>query len=167
MGTGKSAVGQRVAGSLGFTFVDTDQLIEQQAGKKISQIFADESEDEFRRLETETFRSVAQAENQVISTGGGIVLAPENRELLATAGYVLWLKASPEAIYERVRHNRDRPLLQVDNPLQTIKDLTEERNPLYRECAHNKVNTSDLTLDETAHGVTETLFYAISSGTPS
>ncbi len=161
MGTGKTSVGQRVARSLGFRFVDTDKLIVKQAGKPIPKIFEDEGEDAFRRLETEVLRSCADGEGQVISTGGGIVTREENRGILRDAGYVIWLRASPEVIYERVRRNRNRPLLQTADPMKTIHDLLEARNELYEACADLSIKTDHLTMDETCFGVAESARLAL------
>jgi shikimate kinase len=155
MGTGKSSVGRRVADSLGFSFVDTDQIVTDLAGKSIPAIFAEEGEAAFRDWESEALRRCAGSDRQVIATGGGIVTQPRNHELLRQAGYVIWLKASPEIVLRRVARNHDRPLLQTADPLATIRELLDSRLPLYRACAQEEVNTSDLTLDETAHGITE------------
>lgn len=161
MGTGKTTVGQRVARSLGFRFVDTDKLIVKQTGKPIPKIFEESGEDFFRSLETAVLRECGTGENQVISTGGGIVTRPENHELLKVAGYVIWLKTAPEIIYERVRRNRNRPLLKTADPLQTIRDLLEIRKPLYDACADLSITTDHLTMEETCYGVTESARLAL------
>jgi shikimate kinase len=161
MGTGKTSVGQRVAHSLGFRFVDTDKLIVKKAGKPIPKIFEDEGEDAFRRLETEVLRACADGEGQVISTGGGIVTREENRGILRDAGYVIWLRASPEVIYERVRRNRNRPLLQTADPMKTIHDLLDARKDLYEACADLAITTDQLTMEETCFGVTESARLAL------
>ncbi|MCB1230305.1 MAG: shikimate kinase [Verrucomicrobiae bacterium] len=163
MGTGKTSVGRRVADSLGFRFVDTDQLVVELAGKPITKIFAEEGEAHFRELETEALRRCASESGQVIATGGGIVTQPRNRELLHRTGYVVWLKADPETVLQRVSRNRDRPLLQTADPLATIQELYASRVDLYRACADEEINTSDLTLDETAHGLTESARIALAS----
>lgn len=161
MGTGKTTVGMRVARSLGFRFVDTDKMIVKEAGKPITQIFADEGEERFRERETEALRRCAAGKNQVISTGGGIVTREANRELLREAGYVIWLRASPETIYERVRRNRGRPLLQTPDPLATIRDLLAARASLYEACADLAVSTDHLSMDETCFGITESALLAM------
>jgi shikimate kinase len=163
MGTGKTTVGQRVARSLGYRFVDTDKLIVKEFGKPIPRIFAEEGEDFFRDAETETLRRCADGENQVISTGGGIILREANRGLLHDAGYVIWLRASPESIYERVKRNRNRPLLQTADPLATIRDLLAARADLYDACSDLSITTDHLTMDETCFGVTESAQLALSS----
>lgn len=161
MGTGKSSVGRRVAESLGFAFVDTDQIVVELAGKSIPRIFATDGEERFREWETEALRRCAEKNSQVIATGGGIVTQPENRELLRRAGHVVWLKADPDVVLRRVARNRDRPLLQTADPLATIRDLFASRVELYRVCADEEINTTDLTLEETAHGLSESARFAL------
>ncbi len=155
MGTGKTSVGMRVARSLGFRFVDTDKLVVKQAGQSIPKIFEEHGEARFRDLETAALRQCAEGEGQVISTGGGVVVGEGNHALLRGAGYVVWLKASPEVIYERVRRNRGRPLLRTADPLATIRDLLAAREELYASCADLTIKTDHLTMDETCFGVTE------------
>lgn len=164
MGTGKTTIGKRVAKSLGFEFVDTDALIVEKAGKSIVRIFEDSGEDAFRALETEVLKECGQKKDQVISTGGGIVTRPENLELLKSAGYVIWLKASPEIIFERVRRNPSRPLLQTKNPQKTIDDLLTKRDELYSGAKHLSINTDELTMEETCFGVTECTKLALGMG---
>jgi len=155
MGTGKTTIGKRVARSLGYRFVDTDRLIAKRAGKTIPQIFEEDGEEAFRRIETEVLRSCADESRQVISTGGGAVTRPENREILKSAGYVVWLKADPDSIYERVKRSRNRPLLQTPDPRATIAELLAQRAALYEATQHLTVTTDDLTLEEAAFGVSE------------
>ncbi len=161
MGTGKTTVGQRVARSLGFRFVDTDKMIVKQTGKPIPKIFEESGEDSFRDLETKVLCECAEGSGQVISTGGGIVTRPENHRLIREAGYVIWLKASPESIFERVRRDRNRPLLKTADPLQTIRDLLEGRKPLYEACADLAITTDHLTMEETCYGVAESARLAL------
>ena len=156
MGTGKSSVGRRVASSLGYRFVDTDKEIVDQEGQEIADIFAERGEEVFRQIETQVLERCCQSDKQIISTGGGIVIREENRKILAAGGLVIWLRAEPESVYDRTKHNTDRPLLATDDPQQTIKDLLESREPLYKQCADLIVSTDDLSLDETIFGVTET-----------
>ncbi len=155
MGTGKTSIGKRVAQSLGFAFVDTDELIVESSGKAITEIFADEGEDYFRDLETQSLRDCQQRSQQVISTGGGIILREENRKLLADCGYVIWLRASASDILERISRNQERPLLQTANPLQTIKDMLQDRSDLYAASADFEIDTDELSLDETSFGICE------------
>jgi len=161
MGTGKTSVGMRVAKSLGWRFVDTDRLIVSKAGKPIPQIFEDSGEDAFRELETEVLRKCAAGSGRVISTGGGIVTLERNREILKEAGYVIWLKASPETIYERVKNNRNRPLLKTGDPRTTIREMLEARRGFYVAASDLRIRTDGLTMEETCYGVTESARLAL------
>ncbi len=165
MGTGKSTVGRRVADSLGYTFVDTDDAIEQQAGKPISDIFATEGEAYFRALETTVLTECCHSQEPcVLSTGGGIVVTEANHAILAAGGQVIWLRASPDVIYERVHRNHDRPLLETKDPKKTIRDLLATREDLYASCADFKIWTDELSLEETIYGITETARFWQSDG---
>lgn len=156
MGTGKTSVGKRVASTLGYRFVDTDQQIVEQEGQEIADIFAERGEAAFREIETQVLERCCQNEWQVISTGGGVVIREENRKILQWGGQVVWLCAEPESVYQRVKHNNERPLLSTDDPQQTIKELLNFREKFYKECANLVVSTDDLSLEETIFGVTET-----------
>lgn len=157
MGTGKTSVGRKIAESLGFQFVDTDELIEKAVGETIPAIFELRGEDSFRDLETEALRSAAAGEDRVISTGGGIVLREENREIIAKSGYCIWLKAGAEAIFERVSGNDNRPLLRTENPKATIERMLAEREPIYEATADLVITTNGLSVDEVAYGVCESV----------
>ncbi|MDF1658556.1 MAG: shikimate kinase [Verrucomicrobiales bacterium] len=161
MGTGKTTIGKRVARSLGMKFVDTDLLIAEKAGKSIPTIFEESGEDAFRSLETEVLKECRERDGQVVSTGGGIVTRPENLEILKSSGYVIWLKASPEIIFERVSRNQNRPLLKTRNPQKTITDLLTQRDDLYAGAQHLSINTDELTMEETCFGVTESTKLAL------
>lgn len=133
MGTGKTTVGRLLAAKLGFNFVDTDDLIVEQAKKSIPQIFAQETEAGFRRREREVIRSLKGAKGLVVATGGGAVLSAQNLTNLKALGPVFCLWASERAIYRRLQGNQDRPLLKVDHPLAKIKLLLQERTPHYQK----------------------------------
>lgn len=133
MGTGKSTVGQLVAGLLHFRFVDTDAMIEGMAGRKISDIFAAEGEARFRELERDVVARLETMDHAVIATGGGLVANPANLASLKRHALVVCLWATPETILKRVGHQNHRPLLRVDDPLARIKSLLEERAPFYRQ----------------------------------
>ena len=141
MGAGKSTVGRILARRLGKRFVDTDHEIEKRNGVTIPVIFEIEGEDGFRRREQEVLADLAQEQDLVLSTGGGIVLKPENREVLRNHGFVVYLNARPELLAERTRHDRTRPLLNVEDPLTRLRELHGVRDPLYREVAHAVVET--------------------------
>ena len=149
MGSGKSTMGIRLSYRMRRSVVDTDKLIERRQGKKISAIFAEEGEAFFRQLETEMLEElVDKYQYQIVSVGGGTPVRKENRELLKKLGTVFYLKASPESIYERVKHDHNRPLLQCENPLERIRELMEERNACYEECADYVVDTDALSIEE-------------------
>lgn len=141
MGAGKSTVGRLLARRLSKRFVDTDHEIEKRNGVTIPVIFEIEGEDGFRRREQEVLADLAQEQGLVLSTGGGIVLRPENREALRNHGFVVYLNARPELLAERTKHDRSRPLLNVEDPLARLRQLHAVRDPLYREVAHAVVET--------------------------
>ena len=141
MGAGKSTVGRLLARRLGKRFVDTDHEIEKRNGVTIPVIFEIEGEDGFRKREQEVLVDLAQEADLVLSTGGGIVLRSDNREVLRNEGFVVYLSARPELLAERTRHDRSRPLLNVDDPLARLRELYTVRDPLYREVAHAVVET--------------------------
>ncbi len=161
MGTGKTTVGKKVATSLGFHFVDTDELIAAAAGKSIPDIFADSGEEVFRDFETAVLSKCAENSEQVISTGGGVILREENRQILKSLGYVIWLQASSASIIDRVSRNQDRPLLATDNPSGTVEKLLSERHPLYEAVADLAIMTDDLMIEETVYGVAESARLAL------
>lgn len=161
MGTGKTSVGMRVAKSLGFSFVDTDQLIVEKAKKPIPKIFEDDGEAAFRQLETEILSECLKQENQVISTGGGIVTIEANRKLLRGSGYTIWLQAGADTIFDRVSRNRNRPLLKTDDPKATIIEMLATRNEFYCDSMDLAIKTDELTLEETCYGVTESARIAL------
>lgn len=139
MGSGKTVVGKRLAKRLGYTFIDTDILIEENTGKSISDIFSHDGEQSFRDTETQILTELSGLSEHVISTGGGIITKKENRERLKNIGFIIWLRASPETIFKRVSTENHRPLLKVDNPLEQIKRLMSQREQSYAK--------SDLTID--------------------
>jgi len=152
MATGKSSVGQLVAAQLHFRFADTDELIEAQAGKTISAIFAEEGEARFREYERAVVEELKSFHRTVIATGGGLVTHGENLNSLKTHALVICLWASPETIWERVRHQGHRPLLQTPDPQATIRQLLAEREPFYRQ-TDVLVNTERRALKEVVHHV--------------
>lgn len=139
-GSGKSTVGRQLARRLQLPFVDTDHHVERHIGMSIREFFAREGEDRFRDLESDMLAELSTRAG-VLSTGGGAVLRPANRELLRQRTQVVYLKATPEDLMRRLRHDTQRPLLQVADPLQKLRDLYAARDPLYREVAHFTVDT--------------------------
>ena len=133
MGTGKSSVGRLVADQLHFEFLDTDDLIETRAGKTITQLFAQNGEIAFRELEGQLVEQLATRNRIVISTGGGLPVNPANLSSLKQHALVICLWASPEKIFERVREQTHRPLLQGSDPLKQIRSLLAAREEFYKQ----------------------------------
>ena len=154
MGSGKSSVGKVAAKALGFHFVDTDQMIVERAGKPISEIFADEGEAAFRALESEVIECLSRVSKHVVSTGGGVVISSRNREALKKLGFVVCLTASEDVLFERVSRNTKRPLLQTENPRETLSNLFRERDILYFETAHWTLDTTEMSQAETVNELT-------------
>ena len=141
MASGKSTVGRKLSKKLGLDFFDIDNEIEKKAGAKISWIFDVEGEEKFRDREYEAFSNLTTNERCVISTGGGIVLREENRELL-NKGTVIYLEISIQTQLERTITDQDRPLLYGVDKEKTLRKIAEIRNPIYETC-------SDITIKET------------------
>lgn len=139
-GSGKSTVGRQLARRLGLAFADSDHEIERRIGCSIRSYFEREGEEAFRDIEEHVVRELC-ARDGVLATGGGAVLRPANRAQLRAAGHVVYLHSSPEELFRRLRHDRNRPLLQVADPLQRLRELHTQRDPLYRETAHFVVET--------------------------
>jgi len=152
MGAGKTTVGRRLAERLHWDVVDCDDLIEARAGKRISQIFADDGEAAFRDLEEEITAALADYRHTVITTGGGIVEREANLARLRAAGRVVYLRAAPEALYARVAGSSHRPLLQVADPQARIRELLARRAPRYEE-ADQIVDTDDLTVETVVEAI--------------
>ncbi len=161
MGSGKSTVGRELHQRLGYPLVDMDHVIEQRAGKPITAIFAEDGEEIFRDMETRLLEEMTDpdATRRIISTGGGVVGRERNRDLLRHLGYVVWLHAPVAVILDRTARNRERPLLQTDDPAARIAALMEVREPFYQEAAHLKVETAGLDGGELATGILESARY--------
>lgn len=140
-GSGKSTVGRHLARRLGVSFLDSDALIEKDLGCLIRTFFEREGESAFRAVEARVLAALLETSSSVLSTGGGAVLLAENRRLLRERSHVVYLRSTPEELFRRLRHDRNRPLLQVADPLQKLRALFEERDPLYREVAHFTIDT--------------------------
>lgn len=146
-GSGKSAIGREAARRLDVPFADCDKVVEQRAGCSIALLFEREGEPAFRELEAATLAALVEAGPSVIATGGGAVLRADNRTLLRTHSTCVYLHASVELLWKRLRRDRRRPLLQVDNPEARLHQLAEEREPLYRETAAIIVDVAGLSFD--------------------
>ena len=136
MGAGKTTHGKQLAALLQRDFIDSDQLICQRTGVSISTIFELEGEGGFRKREAAIIDELTRRHPVILATGGGAVLSPDNRHCLHTRGTVIYLHATPEILYRRIQYDKNRPLLQVANPLDKLQTLYQQRDPLYRETAH-------------------------------
>ena len=141
-GSGKTTVGRQLARRLRIPFIDSDHVIEQRLGCSIRTFFELEGEEAFRDVESQVLDELSEHFQGVLSTGGGSVLRPLNRERLHQRGLVFYLRASPDEVFRRLRHDRNRPLLQVDDPMKKLRDLFQARDGLYREAAHYVVETA-------------------------
>jgi len=133
MGAGKTTVGRILARNCGFDFVDLDEMIVVSRGKPIKEIFADEGEEAFRNYETETLLSLRDVSRRVIATGGGIILRPENRQILKRMGVVVYLRASFGTLVKRVSKSNQRPLADLSNGTERLQSLLESRKSLYEQ----------------------------------
>lgn len=140
-GSGKSTVGRQLSRRLGLPFFDSDHVIEQRLGCTIREYFEREGEAAFREVEEQVLAELAGGAPAVIATGGGAVLREPNRRAMRDGGRVIYLRASPEELYRRLRHDTQRPLLQVADPLARLRAMHAERDPLYREAAHFHIET--------------------------
>lgn len=140
-GSGKSTVGRQLARRLHLPFVDSDHAIEERLGCSIREYFEREGEDRFRDVEQEVLDDLTRGHLGVLSTGGGSVLRQANRQNLRQRGKVVYLKSSPDELFRRLRHDMNRPLLQVSDPLGRLRDLYSLRDPMYRETAHFVLET--------------------------
>lgn len=135
MGSGKTTIGRLLAGRLDMGFYDCDEAIEKRTGASINLIFDIEGEEGFRDRESAMLRELATRERALIATGGGAVLDPDNRRLMADKGFVIWLNTPVEQQARRLAMDQKRPLLQTDDWRQRLDDLARQRDPLYADCA--------------------------------
>jgi shikimate kinase len=157
MGAGKTTVGRLLARRLKLRFIDSDQEIEKRCGVKVPLIFDIEGESGFRSRESLTLAELTALEGVVLATGGGAVLAADNRRRLADHGTVIYLRARPEDLYDRVRQDRNRPLLATPDPLARLQELYVQRDPLYREVADVVVDTGRQTVQSLARTLADQL----------
>ena len=143
MGAGKSTIGRQLARELGRQFRDSDSEIEKRTGVSIDVIFDIEGEQGFRRRETRMLQELVEERGIVLATGGGAILASENRQLLTDNGLIIYLKASAEHLAGRVKLDRRRPLLQTGDKLAKIRELMTQREPVYRQLADMVVETNN------------------------
>ena len=157
MGAGKTSVGQELSSRYQKKMVDTDCLIEDKAGMTISDIFAQKGEEYFRQLETEVLSDLLeQADNWVISVGGGLPMREENREILKELGEVVYLQVEPKTVLRRLKGDTTRPLLQGDQVEKKVTDLMDSRGPVYEKAAHRIVRADGKSLEEIAEEIYRT-----------
>lgn len=157
MGAGKTSVGRRLARRLGKSFYDCDEEIERATGVKISVIFEIEGEAGFRAREAKMLSELVAQSDIVLATGGGAVLSADNRRLLTENGVVIYLRAVAADLWQRTRHDRNRPLLKTDQPLTKLEQLFAERDPLYRSVADIIVDTGNQSLGSLVQRVEQQL----------
>ncbi len=156
-GSGKSTVGRHLARRLGRPFIDSDQVIEQRIGQSIREFFEREGEEPFRDLEQAVIDELTAGEPSVLSTGGGAVLRAANRDHLRQRSHAIYLHSLPDDVFRRLRHDRNRPLLQVADPLARLRELYALRDPLYRECARLVVETGRPSVPALVHLIADQL----------
>lgn len=157
MGAGKTSVGRLLAKRFGKTFYDCDQEIELRTGVKIPVIFEIEGEAGFRAREATVLRELAALKDIVLATGGGAILREENRQTLMQGGTVVYLRASLDDLWQRTRHDRNRPLLQTADPRAKLEELFAQRDPLYREVASLVMDTGNQSLGNLANRLEQRL----------
>jgi len=158
MGAGKSAVGRALSEAAGMDFVDLDRVIQEKAGKSISQIFSFEGESVFRRIEATAVEEAAGRDYTVIACGGGVILNQANIDALRRNSIIVYLPAEPSVLLRRVLNSREkRPLLQVIDPASAMDDLLKYREPLYEEAADLTINTSALDISGVVQNILEEL----------
>ena len=157
MGTGKSAVGRCLAKALNMQYIDTDEMIEKREGRTINDIFAGPGESFFREAEAEMLDILEGVKDHVIATGGGIILRSSNVEKLKKLGKIVLLWTRPEIISERLKDKSDRPLLNVPDPSAKIREILDQRKPLYEKAADMVVDTSTLSAEDACNKIAEGL----------
>ncbi len=148
MGSGKTSVGLKLSYRMRMPVEDTDKLIERREGRSINEIFADDGEEYFRQLETELLEELkVKSRGRIFSVGGGTPIRPENRALLKQLGTVIYLRVQPETVYERLKNDTSRPLLQCDDPLQRIRELLDYRKEAYEACADIVIDVDEMDME--------------------
>lgn len=165
MGSGKSTIGPILANTLGWDFFDLDKLIEEKTGKKIREIFEQEGENHFRKLETNTLIEISESQNVIISLGGGTVANEENLEILKKTGKIIYLKVSLDTVYQRLKYKRDRPALTKNNSESLsreemtgrIKKLMDNRVKYYEQADYT-IDTDTNSLGKTIDKIVKIIF---------
>jgi len=154
MGSGKSTIGKLLASRFSLKFVDMDDAIVERVEKSIPEIFEEDGEAAFRALECEVLKAlISNTEAKVIATGGGVVLAEANRELLMSCGHVIWLDAPPEMLAIRTSNDPNRPLLKGVDPLEKARELDLQRRPYYASCSDLRIDTSEMSVEEAVEAI--------------
>jgi len=148
MGVGKTTIGRQLAKKLSIRFYDSDHEIEQRTGADIPLIFEIEAEEGFRKRESQVIAELALLENIVLSTGGGAVVNPENRQVLLDNGLIIYLKSTPEKLFKRMADDKRRPLLQSEDRLDKIKKILVEREPVYLAMANEIIDTDKINIKQ-------------------
>ncbi len=157
MGAGKTTMGRQLAKKLHLEFVDSDRVIEERTGVDIPLIFEKEGEEGFRKREQAIIDELTGRDNIVLATGGGAVLDPDNRRHLKQRGTVIYLHSDIRHLIERVRHDKNRPLLQTEDPEAKLRELMTIRDPLYRETADIVINTGEQSIRSVINGILDKL----------
>jgi len=157
MGAGKSTVGKQLAKSLGRDFFDSDKEIERRTGVSISWIFEMEGEAGFRAREQKVIEELTDKKNIVLATGGGAILSADNRRVLRSRGYVVYLSASVDQLLRRTSKDKNRPLLQTGEPKKQIAELLAFRDPLYKDVADVELRTGDQSIQYVVSGLIKKL----------
>lgn len=158
MGSGKTTTAQELARIRALKAIDVDGIIEDCAKKSINDIFLEDGEAAFREFEKDALLQVLNSQYQVVATGGGIVLAPENVKRMRESGTVVYLKTALPILWERVKSSRNRPLLRAENPKEIFKGIFEKRSALYEQAAHHIVLTDGKTVRQVASEIYEKVF---------
>ncbi|WP_281277060.1 shikimate kinase [Aliigemmobacter aestuarii] len=157
MGAGKTAVGTQLARILHVPFLDSDEEIERAAQRTIAEIFERDGEPFFRARESEVLARLVQGPPCVLSTGGGAFLSEQNRRVISESGVSVWLSASVDLLWNRVRHKTTRPLLRTPNPRETLRELCEKRTPFYRQADLSVESEPSISIEQMAEKVIEAL----------
>lgn len=141
MGAGKTTVGRQLSETLHMDFIDSDHEIQRRTGVDVPTIFEFEGEEGFRNREQSMIDELTARTGIILATGGGAVLREINRQHLSSRGMVVYLQCTPEQQYERTHRDKNRPLLQTENPLEKLRSLMRDRDPLYRKTADMIIST--------------------------
>ena len=153
MGAGKSSIASPLAAALGWQHIDIDSLVVKNQGKSISQIFQERGEAQFRLYESDALKNVIESNNNIIiATGGGIVTQKINLTMLAKI-WVVYLRCNLDTLYNRVKFDDSRPLLQTENLYETLKEIVEERESLYNQCANQIIHTDQMSIPQIVHHI--------------